>query len=136
MDAFEDDVEASDIDDDEPSEDEDAIEDVVKDSSIRRSRVPPKKWNRSRNSNSIDRTLLDGSIHKLENSFRSRNYHFNDFQTYRVLEPLKRVPMLPMDDHDEVSVNFTFSANDKPQQLRRFQAISHEAGKGNAYSMF
>merc|ERR1719219_2079326 len=101
-DAFEDDVEASDVDD-EPSEDEDAIEDVVKDSSIRRSRVPPKKWNRSRNSNSIDRTLLDGSIHKLENSFRSRNYHFNEFQTFKVLEPLKRIPMLPMDDHDEVS---------------------------------
>ena len=135
--AFEDDSEASDNDDEpEPSDEEyDVMEDKVEKSRS------PKKWNpklrfKGKSATAVDRNLLDGSMLKLENSFRIRNYHFNDFPSFRVLEPLKRIP-IPLDcDQDEFSVNFKFGDKDQAQKLRRFQAISHEASKGSAYSIF
>ena len=98
-------------------------------SDVLESRVPKHRYNHTYN-------LLDKSIGELEESYRSRNYNFNDFKHFQVLDTMKRQLPMAWDKEDEKSIKFTTNGDKKEVQLRRFEAVSHNTRIGNSYSMF
>ena len=96
-------------------------------SDVLESLVPKHRYNHTYN-------LLDKSIGELEESYRSRNYNFNDFKHFQVLDTLKRQLPMAWDREDEKSINFTSNSDKKEVQLHRFEAVSHNTRIGNSYS--